>query len=40
MTAGYTYSARSAFEREYAELDALCAPLTAREASVGEFAET
>jgi heme-degrading monooxygenase HmoA len=30
---------RSAFAREYAELDARCAHLTSRETALGEFAE-
>jgi heme-degrading monooxygenase HmoA len=33
------HSFRSAFAREYAELDARCAHLSARETSLGEFAE-
>jgi heme-degrading monooxygenase HmoA len=38
-TADAHRSFRSAFSREYAELDARCAHLTARETSLGEFTE-
>ena len=40
MTVDAHRSFRSAFAREYAELDARCASFTARETSLGEFAET